>query len=230
MIRSDKPLTPSPAPRARKTRVLCVDDHEFLADGLRARLALTDDLEFAGYLPTADGLLGKVKETGADVILLDIEMPGPDPFEAIGDLRRRFPDARVLVLSAYVRDHYFEAAIEAGAWGYLSKGDRPECLVDAVRKAANGEFAFSPEVEERCWIPKRAGAVARASRLSGLTSREQQVLRLIGRGMSRADIARDLHRSPKTVDAHQSAIMNKLDIHDRVDLVRYAIREQLVEP
>ncbi|MFI5401748.1 MAG: LuxR C-terminal-related transcriptional regulator [Planctomycetota bacterium] len=207
-----------------------MDDHEFLADGLRARLALTDDLEFAGYLPTAQGLLAKVKETGADIVLLDIEMPGPDPFEAIGDLRRRSPESRVLVLSAYVRDHYFESAVEAGAWGYLSKGDNPECLVEAIRKAARGEFAFSPEVEERCWIPRRPGASARASRLSGLTNREQQVLRLIGRGMSRADIARVLHRSPKTVDAHQSAIMNKLDIHDRVDLVRYAIRERLVEP
>jgi DNA-binding NarL/FixJ family response regulator len=219
-----------PAPGARRTRVLCVDDHEYLADGLRARLALTDDLEFAGWMPTAQGLIQKVKETGADVVLLDIEMPGPDPFEAIGDLRRRNPETRVLVLSAYVRDHYFESAVEAGAWGYLSKGDKPECLVEAIRKAAKGEFAFSPEVEERCWIARRAGKEPRTSRLSGLTSREQQVLRLIGRGMSRADIARVLHRSPKTVDAHQSAIMNKLDIHDRVDLVRYAIREGLVEP
>lgn len=216
--------------RSERTRVLCVDDHEFLADGLRARLAMTDDLELVGWLPTAQGLLGKLKETLAHVVLLDIEMPGPDPFEAIGDVRRRFPDTKVLVLSAYVRDHYFESAVEAGAWGYLSKGDRPECLVEAIRKAAKGEFAFSPEVEERCWIPRRQGTSVHASRLSGLTSREQQVLRLIGRGMSRADIARVLHRSPKTVDAHQSAIMNKLDIHDRVDLVRYAIRERLVEP
>jgi two-component system response regulator NreC len=215
--------------RHERIRVLCVDDHEFLAEGLRARLALTDDLEFVGWMPTAQGLLGKIKEARPHVVLLDIEMPGPDPFEAIGDARRRYPETKVLVLSAYVRDHYFESAVEAGAWGYLSKGDKPDCLVEAIRKAAKGEFAFSPEVEERCWIPKRDGA-ARASRLSGLTSREQQVLRLIGRGMSRADIARVLHRSPKTVDAHQSAIMNKLDIHDRVDLVRYAIRERLVEP
>jgi DNA-binding NarL/FixJ family response regulator len=222
--------------RSERTRVLCVDDHEFLAEGLKARLAVTDDLAFVGWLPTAQGLLAKVKETGAEVVLLDIEMPGPDPFEAIGDIRRRFPDVKVLVLSAHVRDHYFESAVEAGAWGYLSKGDRPDALVDAIRRAAKGEFAFSPEVEERCWIPRRPGATATAgtathtSRLSGLTSREQQVLRLIGRGMSRAEIARVLHRSPKTVDAHQTAIMNKLDIHDRVDLVRYAIRERLVEP
>jgi two-component system response regulator NreC len=216
--------------RSERTRVLCVDDHEFLADGLKARLAVTDDLEFVGWLPTAEGLLGRIKDTAAQVVLLDVEMPGPDPFEAIEDVRRRFPDTKILVLSAHVRDHYFESAVEAGAWGYLSKGDKPEFLVEAIRKAARGEFAFSPEVEERCWIPSRRGGETRASRLSGLTNREQQVLRLIGRGMSRAEIARVLHRSPKTVDAHQTAIMNKLDIHDRVDLVRYAIRERLVEP
>jgi len=216
--------------RSERTRVLCVDDHEFLADGLKARLALTDDLEFVGWLPTAEALLAKIKETRPHVVLLDLEMPGPDPFEAMEDVRRRFPDLKVLVLSAHVRDHYFESAVAAGAWGYLSKGDKPEFLVEAIRKAARGEFAFSPEVEERCWIPSRRGGEARTSRLSGLTNREQQVLRLIGRGMSRAEIARVLHRSPKTVDAHQTAIMNKLDIHDRVDLVRYAIRERLVEP
>jgi two-component system response regulator NreC len=217
---------------SERIRVFCVDDHEFLSDALRARLALTEDLEFVGWMPTAQGLLAKVKETRADIVLLDLQMPGPDPFEAIGDLRRRYPETKVLVLSAYVRDHYFESAVEAGAWGYLSKGDKPESLVEAIRKAARGEFAFSPEVEERCWIAKRPGlgTIPKTSRLSGLTNREQQVLRLIGKGMSRADIARVLHRSPKTVDAHQSAIMNKLDIHDRVDLVRYAIRERLVEP
>jgi DNA-binding NarL/FixJ family response regulator len=216
--------------RSERIRVLCVDDHEFLADGLRARLALAEDLEFVGWLPTAQGLLAKVKETGADVVLLDIEMPGPDPFEAIEDLHARHPDTRVLVLSAYVRDHYFESAVEAGAWGYLSKGDSPDSLIAAIRQAARGEFAFSPEVEERCWIPKRRSGAEPASRLSALSTREQQVLRLIGKGMSRVDIARVLHRSPKTVDSHQSAIMNKLNIHDRVELVRYAIRERLVEP
>ena len=216
---------------SERIRVLCVDDHEFLADGLRARMALAHDLEFVGWLPTAEGLRDKVEETDAHVVLLDVEMPGPDPFEAIGDLRRRRPETRVLVLSAYVRDHYFEAAVEAGAWGYLSKGDRPECLVEGIRKAARGQFAFSPEVEERCWIPgRRNGGARTATRLSLLTSREQQVLRLIGKGLSRSDIARTLHRSPKTIDSHQSAIMRKLNVHERTDLVRYAIRERLVEP
>lgn len=214
-------------------RILCVDDHAFLVEGLRARFALEPDLECVGWLSSAENLLQEIKRNPADVVLLDIEMPGPDPFEAMRELQRRFPDVRTIVLSAYVRDHYFEAAAEAGAWGYLSKGDDPDSIVAGIRKVARGEFALSPEVEERCGLPHPARGrrgEKPASRLSTLTPREQQILRMIGKGMSRAAIARKLHRSPKTVDAHQTSIMEKLGIHDRVELVRYTIREGLVEP
>jgi two-component system response regulator NreC len=220
---------------SESVRVLCVDDHAFLAEGLKSRLALEPDLEFAGSVGTAANLLGEVRRARARIVLMDIEMPGPDPFEAIRDLRRREPDVRCIVLSAYVRDRYFEAAVEAGAWGYLQKGDDPDQIVDGIRRVATGEFVLSPEVERRCGLPRARGhgrplLDRPASRLGLLTPREQQVLRLIGKGMSRTDIARLLHRSPKTVDAHQTRIMEKLDIHDRVELVRYAIREGLAEP
>lgn len=219
---------------ANPKRILCVDDHAFLAEGLKARFEMEPDLEILGWLSSAEDLLRVVKEKRPDIVLLDIEMPGPDPFEAMRELHRRYPDVRAIVLSAYVREHYFEAAAEAGAWGYLSKGDTPENIVAGVRKVARGEFALSPEVEERCGLPhaareRRAGA-RRPTRLGSLTPREREILRMIGRGMSRAAIARRLHRSPKTVDAHQTSIMEKLGIHDRVELVRYTIREGLVEP
>ena len=214
-----------------RKRVLCVDDHAFLAEGLRSRLDLEPDLEFAGWVSTATNLPREVVDRTAHIVLLDIEMPGPDPFEAIRDLNRRDPDVRTIILSAFVRDRYFEAAVEAGAWGYLSKGDDPEEIVKGIRKVSDGQFALSPEVEERCGLPAPNGvATAPPSKLSTLTPREQQILRMIGRGLSRTAIARTLHRSPKTVDAHQTSIMDKLDIHDRVELVRYAIREGLVEP
>jgi len=218
-----------------RVRVLCVDDHAFLAEGMRSRLDLEPDLEYVGWLRSAKNLPGHVRDRDADIVLLDIEMPGPDTFEAIRDLRRRVPEARVIVLSAYVRDRYFEAAVEAGAWGYLHKGDDPEEIVRGIRRVAASEFALSPEVERRCGLPASpSGEPDRperpTSKLSTLTPREQQILRMIGKGLSRSDIARQLHRSKKTVDAHQTRIMEKLDIHDRVDLVRYAIREGIVEP
>ncbi len=214
-------------------RVLCVDDHAFLAEGLKLKISLDPGMAWVGWLPDAKGLVQEVVQRRPDVVTLDIEMPGPDPFEALADISRRCPDARVLMLSAYVRDHYLDAAVEAGAWGYLSKGDDPDEIVSAIRRVARGEFVLSPSVEERC--PVAAGRPGRraekpASRSQLLTAREQQVLRMIGRGLSRASIAKELFRSSKTIDAHQQSIMRKLQIHDRVDLVRYAIREGLVEP
>jgi NarL family two-component system response regulator LiaR len=218
-----------------RIRVLCVDDHPFVVEGLRSRLALEPDLEFAGHLSTTEGLAAEAERLRADIVLLDIEMPGPDPFAAMDDLSRQGSRSRVILLSAYVRDHYIDAAVKAGGWGYLSKNDLPEAIIDAIRRVARGEFAFGPEVLRRCQLLRAAegeSPVSRQgppSRLDTLTRREQEVLRMIGKGLSRAQIAAALYRSPKTVDAHRISIMEKLDIHDRVELARYAIREGLVE-
>ncbi|MCI0364642.1 MAG: response regulator transcription factor [Phycisphaerales bacterium] len=213
-------------------RVFCVDDHAFLVEGLQARLSLARDMEFVGRLSSAEDIVTEVKRTVPDVVLMDIEMPGPDPFEALEDLRRQCPKVRVMMLSAYVRDHYIDAAVNAGAWGYLSKHDDPEKILHAIRDVANGAFVFGPQVMERCSIKKRGGINEDnqpTSKIKNLTSREQQVLRLIGKGLSRAEIAKTLSRSPKTIDAHRAAIMEKMDIHDRTELALFAVREGLVE-
>lgn len=241
---------------ATKIRVLSVDDHPFLAEGLRARLSLEPDIEFVGHHSTADELVNHVLESRAEIVLLDIEMPGADPFEAIARLRRAVPTCRVIMLSAFVRDHYVDGTVKAGAWGYLAKSDAPAEIVRAIREVAAGRFTFGPIVLERC---RQMGQAAQpmavdapsagelglgaevagdgagqdvfppSSRLASLTAREVQVLRMIGRGLSRTDIAKAIFRSPKTVDAHRAAIMEKLRIHDRVELARFAIREGLVE-
>jgi len=136
-------------------------------------------------------------------------------------------------MSAFVRHGYLDLAIKAGAWGYVSKRDTPKDIIDAIRKVNKGSYAFSPEVREACGVsdekfdnstPNKPG-----SRLNRLTQREMQILRMIGRGMPRGEIAASIHRSPKTVDAHRSSIMDKLNLHDRVELARFAIREGLVE-
>ncbi len=213
-------------------RILCVDDHSFLIEGLRARFALEKDLECAGTLPSAQGLVPEVRKIRPDIVLLDIEMPGPDPFEAADDLRRQCPDVKTVFLSAYVRDHYITSAVKAGAWGYFSKAEDAGTIVEGLRRVARGEFAFSPKVQERCQAPKgrpRGQSAPPNAKLDALTPREQEVLRLIGRGLSRTEIAREMCRSPKTVDGHRESIMEKLDIHDRAELVRFAIREGLAE-
>ena len=214
-------------------RVMCVDDHAFLIEGLQARLSMSRDMQFVGRLPSAEDLVAEAKRLRPDVILMDIEMPGPDPFEALEDLRRQVSSVRVIILSAYVRDHYIDAAVNAGAWGYLCKDDEPEGIINAIREVAGGAFAFGPNVMGRCSAAKRPqvanGEPKPTSKIHMLTAREQQILRMIGKGMSRAEIAKVLHRSPKTVDAHRAAIMEKMDIHDRVELALYAVREGLVE-
>lgn len=212
-------------------RVFCVDDHAFLVEGLQARLAMARDMEYVGRLGSAEDLVAEVKRTKPDIVLLDIEMPGPDPFEAMEDMRRQCPTVRTIMLSAYVRDHYIDAAVNAGAWGYLCKDDDPDAIIHAIRDVAGGAFAFGPNVMGRCTVKNRPGngETHPASKIQSLTAREQQILRMIGKGMSRAEIAKTLHRSPKTVDAHRAAIMEKMDIHDRVELALYAVREGLVE-
>lgn len=221
----------------KQIRILCVDDHAFLVDGLRTRFEMENDLTCVGSLDSAEALVDEVRRLKPDIVLLDIEMPGPDPFEKAGELRRLSPNTKVVILSAYVRDHYITAALQAGAWGYFSKSDEASVIVDGIRQAARGEFAFGETVKQRCQEAvsktsrgfKNGKLVPPASRLEGLTSREQEVLRLIGKGHSRRDIASMLCRSPKTIDGHRESIMRKLGIRDRAELVRFAIREGLVE-
>ncbi len=216
----------------RVIRVLCVDDHAFLVEGLRARFAADPLVKFAGRLATADGLVEEVKRLQPDVVLLDVEMPGVDAFEAADDVRRRCPESRVVFLSAHVRDHYVSAAFKAGAYGYFSKSDEPDAIIQGIKSAARGEFAFGPRVAQRCGPVKshaRGQESPPTARLDVLTEREKEILRLIGRGMARAEIATSLCRSAKTIDGHRERIMKKLDIHTGPELVRFAIREGLAE-
>ncbi len=206
---------------SRPIRVLCVDDHAFLVAGLRARLDIEPGMEFVGHLETADDIVAHVRRAKADVVLMDIEMPGADVFEAIHDLRHRCPDVRAILLSAHVRDRYLDTAFSSGAWGYLTKGDSPDEVIDGIRRVALGESVVSPDVMAR----KRP----EGSKLTRLTVREKQILRMIANGMSRIEIAERLCRSPMTIDNHRKSILKKLDIHDRVELVRYAIAEGLGE-
>lgn len=219
---------------SRPIRVLCVDDHSFLVDGLEARFSLEDDLILVGKLDRADNLMPTIRDLKPNIVVLDIEMPGCDPFDAAAELKRLHPEIKVVFLSAYVRDHYISSALKAGAWGYFSKSEPSSVIIDGLRKVAAGEFCFSPMVAERCQPPKpgtrgRDAAVPTGSKLETLSPREIEVLRLIGRGLGRTEIAQILSRSPKTIDGHRESIMAKLGIHDRTELVRYAIREGLAE-
>jgi two-component system nitrate/nitrite response regulator NarL len=217
----------------RPVRVLCVDDHPLLVEGIRARFKSEPRLELVGELRSAENLVVEAKKCRPDVVLLDVAMPGLDPFAAASDLHRCCPAAKPVFLSAYIRDHYLDAAFQAGAWGYLYKGDDIEDIVHAIKRVAAGEYVFSPRVQQRVRVQASvgpAGKAPRSSKLGALTPAEIQVLRMIGRGLSREQIAETLHRSVKTIDTHRAAIMEKLDIHDRTELALFAVREGLIDP
>ncbi|MHC5025224.1 MAG: response regulator [Planctomycetota bacterium] len=213
---------------ARTIRILCVDDHAFLIEGFRARIDVEPDLEVVGALERADRLQEVVEGLKPDIVLMDIEMPGADPFDSIDRLRKLHPEVRTILFSAFVRDAYLDAAYRAGAWGYLSKSAAPDEVIAGIRNVASGELAFTGDVLRKSNTPAGTRGLP-TSRLSALSVRELQILRLIARGLTRTDIATQLSRSPMTIDNHRKSIMKKLGLSDRAELVRYAIAEGIVE-
>lgn len=235
-----------PAAGTGTIRILCVDDHAVLLEGLAARFAIEQGLELVGRLTSAARLVEEYERLTPDVVILDIEMPGPDAFEAVDRLTHRWSDARVIVLSAHVRDAFITSAFRAGVSGYYSKADDLADIIRGIKEVSRSirsEFVLGPKVRERCKPlagsrpgTGAAGAGAAANRgrepvtmLSTLTPRECEILRLIGKGLSRTQIAAELCRSAKTIDAHQARMMRKLRINARADLLRLAIREGLAE-
>lgn len=230
---------------ARRTiRVLSVDDHALLIEGLRAQFVVEGGLEIVGSLPHAGDLIRRLDEFHPDIVVLDIEMPGPDVFEVADQLRHLRPELPFVFLSAFVRDGYLAAASRCGAAGYCSKGDDPAEIAAALRAVVDGadSFVMTPRVRERSapagrsaadrQLTSRDGGDAGAqitTRLDRLTDREIEVLRLIGKGLSRCEIAKELHRSPKTIDGHQERLLKKTGLTSRTELMRFAIREGLAE-
>lgn len=230
-------------------RVLCVDDHAVLVEGLRAKFAVEDRIRIVGSLATAERLLEETARLQPDIILLDIEMPGPDVFEMADRLRHAHPKLRFIFLSAHIRDGYLAAAYKCGAWGYFAKGDELDDIVAGLGEVARstaGTFVMGPKVRARCrpvtmstsggrrqgadaLAPGGVGGAAPATPLASLSSCEIEVLRLIGKGLSRVQIADELNRSAKTIDRHQDRMLKKLGISSRADLIRLAIREGFAE-
>ncbi|MEX2217556.1 MAG: response regulator transcription factor [Phycisphaerales bacterium] len=216
-------------------RVLCVDDHAVLVEGLKAQFSIDGRIAVVGRLGSAEKLLEEVARLRPDVVLLDIEMPGPDAFEMADRLRHMHAGVRVIFLSAHIRDGYISSAYRCGAWGYFAKSDDLTAICAGVMEVAQsreGTFVLGPKVRQRC-RPAPAGGGTRtaapATPLDSLTAREIEVLRLIGKGLSRTEIAEQLSRSAKTIDGHQERIMKKLRLESRAELMRFAIREGLAE-
>ncbi len=212
-------------------RILLVDDHALLRDSFERVLGGIPGFQVVGTADNADDAIGAVMQCDPDIVLMDIDMPGMICFDAaqrIGDMR---PETRVVFLSAFHHDYYIEQALKVNARGYVVKSETPEKVVEAIERVAGGGVFYSQEVLNRIVADTRGVRLgdAHRTRVSTLSNREMEVLRYIARGLAKKQIAGTMHVAVKTVDGHVTRLMSKLDIHDRVELARFAIRERLVE-
>lgn len=132
---------------SKSIKVLCVDDNDFVAEAIERKLRREPGFAWAGWLPDTTNLTERVRESGAEVVLLDVDIPGRDSFEALAELSSAEPSIRVIMLSGHVRSDYIDRAVEAGAWGYLSKGEENDVILGAIRRVAEGGFALGNEAE-----------------------------------------------------------------------------------
>ncbi len=212
--------------------ILLVDDHAMLRESLASCLRNEFDLNVVGTAENADIAVGEAVKLSPDIVLMDIDMPGRLCFDAARTIQARCPGTRIVFLSAFFHDRYIEQALAAEASGYITKSENTSVIIKAVRMIASGGSYFSPEVLARIVVDEGGTRLARKGercRASMLTSREAEVLRYIARGLSQKEMAKLMHISPRTAHCHSVNIMTKLDIHDRVELARFAIREGLAE-
>lgn len=212
-------------------RILLIDDHALLRATLANQLEKEPDLEVVGQAENAEEGMTLAAVLAPDIIVMDIDMPGLICFDAVRRIVARNPDTRIMFLSAFYHDHYINQALEVQARGYLTKHEEPPVLIKAVREIAAGGSYFSEEVRRRLIVDSGGVRLAKGGKTVAdrLTRREVEVLRYVARGLSKKEIARTMSLSTKTIENHSSNLMSKLDIHDRVELARYAIREGLAE-
>jgi NarL family two-component system response regulator LiaR len=207
-------------------RVLVVDDHTVVRDGLRTFLELQDSIEVAGEAADGEEALEVAATLRPDVVLMDLVMPRLDGVAAMRRLRERVPSARVIVLTSFLDEDKLFPALRAGAAGYLLKNAEPQEVVRAIRAAYAGEALLDPAVAARVVESLAAGG---DDPLERLTPREREVLLLIGRGFPNKRIARELAVSEKTVKTHVGHVFAKLGVTDRTQAAIVAVRAGLVE-
>ncbi len=212
--------------------VLLVDDHELMRQGVSTYIESAPDMELTRAVGSAADAILECKNLRPDVVLMDVDMPGKNPFEAAGEIRKLRPEIHIIFSSAFSNDRYIENALALSASGYVTKSDSPKALMEAIRSAISGAAYYSPEVRSRLVAnPHMPGRLmlAKNPSVAALSNREIEILRYLARGLSKKEIAYFLSVSVNTVDNHTSHIMTKLKIHDRVELARFAIREGLVD-
>ncbi len=216
----------------KKIRLLVVDDHTLVRDGIRALLGLVADIEVVGEATNGKEALEKVAELAPDVVLMDLAMPIMGGLEATRRIRKQFPETKVLALTQYDDSEYVVPIIEAGARGFVTKMAAFSELTSAIQAVYRGDSFLSPSAAaalvQEC--QQKTDVEGEKDPYQQLTDREREVLKLVVEGHTAREIADMLVVSPKTVEWYKTSLMNKLNIHNRTDLIKFAIRRAIITP
>jgi DNA-binding NarL/FixJ family response regulator len=212
-----------------RIRVLIADDHAIVREGVRALLNLADDIEVVGEASNGLEAIEAARSLAPDVILMDIAMPGLGGLEATLEIRKGDPNAKILVLTQYEDREYIRRFLKAGVAGYVLKKSAGADLTAAIRAAARGGLVLDPEVAREAMREQAAGGEGGGGDpYESLTDREKQVLKLVAEGRSNKEVAELLGISVKTAMSHREHIMQKLGVHSRTELIRFALQKGVI--
>ena len=207
-------------------RVVIADDHPLVRGGLKTIIAESPDLQFVAEAGDGDAALHALDEHEADVLLLDVSMPGRPFVDTLTQSKARHPNVAVLVLSMHPEESFAIRALKSGASGYIVKDRSPEELVDAIRLVNQGERYVSAELAQQL----ASRTVSNSAPLhESLSAREFEVLQLFGSGHSAGEIATKLNLSPKTISTYRTRLLEKLNLKNSAELIRYAVKQQLTD-
>ncbi len=212
-------------------RLLVADDHTLIRQGIVGLLDAQADMEVIGEAGSGEEAVREAIRISPDIVLMDIGMPGISGLDAIREIKQRAPKVQVLILTMHDREDYLFQALRAGASGYVLKGADIQDLLSAIRSVYQGDVYLYPTVTKKLLADylRRVESGEDPAGYDSLTDRERGVLRLIAQGKTLPEIAQHLYLSPHTVQTHRDHIMKKLDLHNKAELIKYAIRKGLVD-
>ncbi len=210
---------------------MLADDHTLFRQGVRTLLTTESDMEVVGEAADGNAAVEAAADLKPDVVLMDIGMPGPSSFETARQIKRNRPETRILFLTMYDDEDYLVESMDVGASGYVLKDSPAAQLVAAVRDVVRGGSYLSPRMLSQLVddFRTRVKTTDRLPRFATLTPREKEVLRMLAEGNSVKEVACQLNLSVKTVEAHKFNLMRKLDIHNKAQLVQYAIQKKVIK-
>ncbi len=214
-----------------KIRILLADDHTLFRQGVRTLLAAEPDFEVVGEVCNGTEAVDAAGQLRPDVVLMDISMPGPSSFETTRHIKRNRTETKVLFLTMYDDEDYLVEGMEVGGSGYVLKDSPASQLVGAIRDVARGGSFLSPRMLAQLVddFRTRIKTTDRLPRFATLTPREKEVLKMLAEGNSVKEVACQLNLSVKTVEAHKFNLMRKLDIHNKAQLVQYAVQKKIIQ-